>query len=92
MKPLRFDKRKLPVAPEYRSSTQIRETLGRLLEEHGQSRAQTSRLIGRSPSYLQRFMAGKIDRLPRDDARFLSRYFGVDERELGVSGAAEASR
>lgn len=73
------------MAPDYRSNLQIRETLEALMREHGRSRAELSRLIGRNPSYIGRFLAdGRPERLPRDDARLISRYFGVPEHELGA--------
>jgi hypothetical protein len=73
------------MAPEYRSSAQIRASLVALMREHQCSRATASRVIGRDPSYLQRFIARGIpQQLRSEDARKLARFFGVHEREMGV--------
>lgn len=74
------------MAPDYRTDAQIRARLAALIEEHQAQRSRLSALIGRSPSYLSRYLRRhQPQRLPRTDARMLSRYFGVPELELGVA-------
>ncbi|RDE05467.1 S24 family peptidase [Sphingomonas aracearum] len=64
-----------------------RATLLALAEEHGETLAALSRLIGRNEAYLQQFVRrGTPRRLADADITRLSRYFGVSEAEL--SGAA----
>lgn len=78
------------MSPEYRSPTQVRITLTKLIAEQGDKPSTLSRVIGRSPSYLSRFLnRGTPQRLQRDDAERLSRYLGVHQRELGNLPAAE---
>ena len=73
------------MAPDYRTDAQIRARLAALIEEHQVERSRLSALIGRSPSYLSRYLARhQPPRLTRADAGFLSRYFGIPELELGV--------
>jgi hypothetical protein len=72
------------MAPEFRSSTQIRTTLQKLLAAHRCSSTEVSRLIGRHPDYVGRFLRGRPERLPPIDAQMIARYFGVNEGELGV--------
>ncbi len=53
--------------------------------ERGVSLSELSRLIGRNPSYLQQFVRkGSPRKLEETDRRTLSRFFGVDESELGA--------
>ena len=61
-----------------------RETLDRLIREHGADYASLSRLLGRNAAYVQQYIKrGSPRRLSEEDRRVLARYFGVDETQLG---------
>jgi SOS-response transcriptional repressor LexA len=62
----------------------VRETLERLITEHGDDFASLSKLLGRNPAYVQQFIRRGIPRkLDEEDRRTLAHYFGVDEAMLG---------
>lgn len=62
----------------------IRQRLLDLASRRGVSLAALSRMIGKNPSYLQQFVRkGSPRKLEEEDRRMLSRFFGVDEAELG---------
>ena len=66
-----------------------RLALERLVRDRGEDLAGLSRLIGRNAAYLQQYIRrGTPKRLAEQDRRVLARYFEVDERLLGGSGAA----
>ena len=63
---------------------EARAALQRLIEDRGEDYAGLSRLLGRNPAYVQQFLKrGSPRRLAEGDRRLLSRYFGIDEAELG---------
>jgi hypothetical protein len=64
---------------------QVRATLERLVEQHGESLAGLSRMIKRSDGYLSRFIEGGSPvKLLAKDRLLLAKYFRIDERELGA--------
>jgi phage repressor protein C with HTH and peptisase S24 domain len=64
----------------------VRNTLERLIRERGEDYHSISRLLGRNAAYIQQFMhRGTPRKLAEEDRHLLSRFFGVDERELGAS-------
>lgn len=65
---------------------QVRATLSRLADKHGEDLAGLSRMIGRSAGYLSRFIdGGPPAKLLAKDRLLLAKYFRIDERELGAS-------
>lgn len=64
---------------------QVRATLEKLVEQHGEGLAGLSRMIGRSDGYLSRFIEGgsPATLLPKDRL-LLAKYFRIDERFLGA--------
>ena len=61
-----------------------RDRLARLAHDKGASLAALSRMIGRNPSYLQQYITkGSPRKLEEADRRWLARYFGIGESELG---------
>ena len=69
-----------------------RTRLMELVEAQGVSLSGLSALLGRNPSYLQQFVRkGSPRKLEEGDRRTLARFFGIDEAELGESGAGGAA-
>ncbi len=61
-----------------------REKLAALARDKGASLAALSRMIGRNTSYLQQYITkGSPRKLEEEDRRWLARYLGVGESELG---------
>lgn len=68
-----------------------REALKRLSVEHRVSLAALSKLLGRNSAYIQQYITrGRPARLDEMDRKRLASFFGVDERVLGMPGAAGA--
>lgn len=63
---------------------EIRNRLELLIQEHGETYASVSRLLGRNSSYIQQFMKrGSPARLDQADVVRLAAFFDVAVRELG---------
>ncbi|HEU4958975.1 MAG TPA: hypothetical protein VFT56_01090 [Sphingomonas sp.] len=80
--------RRHPPRPEARRRPGARDpraALAELIETDRSSYAALSRLIGRGPGYLRRFVAdGTPSALAPNDRRLLAAYFGVDDGVLGT--------
>ena len=64
---------------------QARENLDRLILERGVNYSSVSRLLGRNAAYIQQYIRrGSPRELDEKDRLVLSRFFGVDEKELGA--------
>ena len=64
---------------------QARENLDRLIQERGVNYSSVSRLLGRNAAYIQQYIRrGSPRELDEKDRLVLSRFFGVDEKELGA--------
>ncbi|MEZ5736658.1 MAG: S24 family peptidase [Novosphingobium sp.] len=62
-----------------------RENLDRLIQERGVNYSSVSRLLGRNAAYIQQYIRrGSPRELDEKDRLVLSRFFGVDEKELGA--------
>ena len=65
-------------------TTDPRQVLEQLCEEHGENFASLSRFLGRNPAYIQQYLRkGTPKRLPEAERRMLARYFQVPESTLG---------
>ncbi len=64
---------------------QARENLDRLIQERGVNYSSVSRMLGRNAAYIQQYIRrGSPRELDEKDRLVLSRFFGVDEKELGA--------
>jgi hypothetical protein len=72
-------------APPERTSSEVRATIERLVDERGDSLAALSRMIRRNEAYLQQFVRrGTPERLPEDVRLILAKHFSINERLLGA--------
>ncbi len=63
---------------------EVRKRLQSLIEDRKTDYLSVSRLLGRNAAYVQQFLhRGSPKRLAEEDRAVLSRFFGVDETELG---------
>lgn len=68
-----------------RATADPREALRDVVARSPDSLAALSRMLGRSDSYLRRFIVDGVPvALAPDDHRRLADYFGLTQRELGV--------
>ena len=66
------------------TSQDVRDTLERLIREHGTSYAALSRMLRRNDAYIQQFVKrGSPSRLDERDRALLAAFFRVDEEVLG---------
>ncbi len=71
--------------PPQATDEQARRRLQRLVVDKGEDYAGLSRLVGRAPSYLSRYVRqGTPKRLPDGERDALARYFGIAAQELGA--------
>ncbi len=63
---------------------QARANLGRLVQERHEDCAGLSRLIGRSPGYVGRYLRGSPKVLAERDRGILAEYLGIPEQQLGA--------
>jgi Peptidase S24-like len=70
----------------------VRGRLEQLMNERGDDCLSISRLLNRNAAYFQQYLRrGTPKKLKEDDRRILSRYFGVDEFDLGGPAAPHAN-